>query len=194
MLNSLKKVEDLNDYDFVIVATYSSINSSFNLEFPNQEYQFELCEKPVFNLPESFLNQSIVVMDGPFTCIDPVNFGGTHLVGNVVHAIHEANIGKNPIIPEKFSKYMNKGVIQNAEITKKDLFINDLKYFFKGIDDLEYRGSMFTIRAVYPNKEHNDERPTVVDKFNSKTFILFSGKISTCVDASHELYKKLLES
>ena len=69
-----------------------------------------------------------------------------------------------------------------------------LKYFFKGLDDLEYKGSMFTIRAVYPNKDHNDERPTVVEKVNSKHFVLFSGKISPCVDASYELYNKILYS
>ena len=37
-----------------------------------------------------------------------------------------------------------------------------------------------------------DSRPTVVQRVSDDTFILFSGKISTCVDSSKELYCKLL--
>ena len=35
-------------------------------------YQFEICEKPVVRLPPAFATDSMVVMDGPFMCFDPL--------------------------------------------------------------------------------------------------------------------------
>ena len=43
---------------------------------------------------------------------------------------------------------------------------------------------MYTIRTVLPNKDNTDERPTIVKQYNNNNFILFSGKIGNCVEAS----------
>ena len=50
-------------------ATYTSLNEFTDKK---QDYQFELCEKPVIKLPEKYNNKSVVIMDGPFMCIDPL--------------------------------------------------------------------------------------------------------------------------
>ena len=42
---------------------------------------------------------------------------------------------------------------------------------------------MYTIRTVLPNKDKTDERPTIVNKIDNN-FILFSGKVGNCVEAS----------
>ena len=52
---------------------------------------------------------------------------------------------------------------------------------------MEHIGSFYTVRTVLKNREHDDARPTLVKKENSKVYSLFSGKIDTCVDASDEL-------
>ena len=78
-------------------------------------YQFELCEKPVIELPKQYKNKSVVIMDGPFMCIDPLGDSGLHVMGNVVHAIHSTNVGKFPEYDSKFDELLNKGIVKNKD-------------------------------------------------------------------------------
>ena len=150
-LNSKIK-NNLEGYKYNIHATYSSLN---DITDNKQNYQFELCEKPLFKLPKIYKNKSIVIMDGPFMCFDPYGDTEYHLGGNVVHAIHVRNTGKTPEIPRVYKKYLNKGIIKKPKYTNVDRFIESAKKFFPDIDQAEYIGSMYTIRTVLPYKESN---------------------------------------
>ena len=178
-----KKVEKLEGYNHVVYATYTSLNDFTD---DKEDYQFELCEKPVLKLPSTYENKSIVIMDGPFMCFDPFSDTGYHLAGNVVHAIHASNIGKNPKIPHVYKEYLNKGVIENPKYTNVDRFIESAKKFFPDIEESEHIGSMYTIRTVLPYKDDTDERPTIVTK-RGNDFILFSSKIGNCVESSEDI-------
>ena len=156
-------------------------------EDKQKDYQFELCEKPVVKLPKQYKNKSVVIMDGPFMCIDPLGDTGLHVMGNVVHAIHSTNVGKFPEYDSKFDGLLNKGIVKNPSITNIDKFIDSAKKFFIDIDKSEHIGSMYTIRTVLPNKDKDDARPTLVEKPDDKTFTIFSGKIGTCVSAAEEI-------
>ena len=125
-------------------------------------------------------------MDGPFMCLDPYGQTKYHVLGNVVHAIHETNIGYEPKITY-LKDYINKGLIKNPKYTNIKKFIKTGKQFFKEFDKLEHIGSLYTVRTVLKNREHDDARPTLVRKENKNTYSLFSGKIDTCVDASKQL-------
>jgi len=153
---------------------------------PNEhrDYQFELCEKPVIKLPDEYKNKSVVIMDGPFMCIDPLGDTDYHVMGNVVDAIHTTNIGKFPVYDSKFDEILNKGIVKNPPITNIDKFIDSAKKFFVDIENMEHIGSMFTFRTVLPNREKDDARPTLVENINSRIINVFSGKIGTCVDAA----------
>lgn len=188
ILNKEVNIEELKEYDYIINSTYSNINSLLpkNLQ---QDYQFELCEKPIIKLPNEYKNKSIVIMDGPFMCIDPYGDTGYHVIGNVVHAIHSTNIGKFPILPSLFKPLLNKGIIKNPQITNIDKFISSSQTFFKNIEDLKHIGSMFTFRTVLPNKEKDDARPTIVKQISPQQLVVFSGKIPTCVEAFKEVLK-----
>jgi len=178
------------DYDVIVIATYSNINQLLDKK---KEYQFELCEKPVVKLPKIFENTSIVVMDGPFMCLDP--YGNEyHVLGNVKHAIHIWNKGTEPFWDDEYTKYLNKGLIKNPkpELTKIDKFIESgVKYFGDEFADLEHIGSMYTFRAVLTNRDHDDARPTLVNHEGDNVWSLFSGKIDTCVDAANELIRRI---
>jgi len=156
-----------------------------------KEYQFEVCEKPVVKLPNKYKNKSIVIMDGPFMCIDPLGDTGLHVMGNVVHAIHSTNVGKFPKYNSKFDNLLNKGIIKNPSITNIDKFIESAKRFFIDIDKSEHIGSMFTFRTVLPNRDNDDARPTLVEKVTDNLFNVFSGKIGNCVNASKKIVKEL---
>ena len=65
--------------------------------------------------------------------------------------------------------------------------------FFPEIECAEHIGSMFTVRAVPPRVENTDARPTQVNKIDDKTISIFSGKITTCVEAANEV-KKIIDT
>jgi hypothetical protein len=178
------------EYDVVVIATYSDINQLLD---DKKWYQFELCEKPVVKLPKIFENTSIVIMDGPFMCLDP--YGDEyHVLGNVKHAIHMWNNGTEPFWDSEYTKYINKGLIKNPEpkLTKIDKFIESgVKYFGDEFADLEHIGSMYTFRAVLANRDHDDARPTLVNHEGDNVYTLFSGKIDTCVNAGRELMRNI---
>ena len=178
------------EYDVVVIATYSDINQLLD---DKKWYQFELCEKPVVKLPKIFENTSIVIMDGPFMCLDP--YGDEyHVLGNVKHAIHMWNNGTEPFWDSEYTKYINKGLIKNPEpkLTKIDKFIESgVKYFGDEFADLEHIGSMYTFRAVLADRDHDDARPTLVNHEGDNVYTLFSGKIDTCVNAGRELMRNI---
>ena len=175
--------ESLAGYKYNVHATYSRLNS---LTDKKQDYQFELCEKPLFKLPSRYKNKSLVIMDGPFMCFDPYADTDYHLGGNVVHAIHVRNIGQKPEIPPPYKRYINKGIIKKPKYTNVDRFIESAKKFFPEIEKAKHLGSMYTIRTVLPYKDDTDERPTIVKK-QDNNFILFSGKIGNCVEAANRI-------
>jgi len=177
------------DYDYVINCTYSNLNQIFG---GNTKYQFEVCEKPVVRLPSKYKGKGIVVMDGPFTCIDPYSNTDYHVVGNVVHAIHSTNVGMYPAISGELNKLLNKGVVKNPSVTKFPLFKESLKQFF-GIDEVEHIGSMYTVRTVLVNRDFDDARPSIVKKESIGKYSVFSGKISTSIDTANELNQYILK-
>ena len=186
ILNTKYVDSKYNNDDYVINTTYANSNQLLSKD-KRKDYQFELCEKPVIKLPKQYKNKSVVIMDGPFMCIDPLGDTGLHVMGNVVHAIHSTNVGKFPEYDSKFDDLLNRGIVEKPSITNIDKFIQSAKKFFKDIDKAKHIGSMFTFRTVLPNRDRDDARPTLVEKSNDKTFTIFSGKIGTCVSAADEL-------
>ena len=190
-LNMKANISYLKEYDHIINATYANINGLVPKD-KQKDYQFELCEKPVIKLPKKYKNKSVVIMDGPFMCIDPLSGTDYHVMGNVVHAIHSTNVGKFPNCDLKFNNLLNKGIIKNPPITNIDKFIESAKRFFVDIDAAIHIGSMFTFRTVLPNKDKDDARPTLIEKIDDRIFSIFSGKIGTCVDVSDQIIKELI--
>lgn len=187
-------LNDLDSYDYVIVATYAGFNQTLN-NFSDLQMncQFELCEKPVVKLPNSFNQKSIVIMDGPFMCVDPLGKTGNFVLGNVVHAIHHSNVGKIPVIPEEFRNLLNNGIIRNPPITNFNSFVESGSNFIPDLNRAEHLGSMFTVRTVLPNLDNTDARPTIVRKLKNNIISIFSGKIGNCIQAADEV-EKIIEN
>ena len=190
-LNRDVSISDLDAFDVVVNATYANYNQLTPLS-KQFDLQFELCEKPVLKLPGHFSGLSIVIMDGPFMCIDP--FPGTkyHVMGNVVHAIHQTTYGKFAGQNNELDSYLNKGVIPNPKVSNIDLFLESAATFFKDIENAVHIGSMYTHRTVLPLNECDDARPTLVTRVDERIFNIFSGKVGTCVDAAYELVNRML--
>lgn len=184
----------LGKYDFIVNATYASLNSLLD-DYPasRREYQFEVCEKPVVRLPEAYRGKSVVVLDGPFMCFDPYGTTGLFVLGNVVHAIHQTNVGEGPEVDPALVPYLNDGIITNPPITKFPLFVESASEYFVDFHLAEHVGSMFTVRTVLPRHEATDDRPTVVELVGEGLINIFSGKIGNCVVAAEQTVE-LVES
>lgn len=185
----------LAEYDFVIIATYSRLNELVSAFWNQlQKYQFEVVEKPVVRLPKAYEWKSIEVGDGPFMCVGPVGRTGLFVMGNVVHAIHHTNTDFEPEVPDKIAPLLNQGIIRNPPVTKFPLFVQSAREFFKGIEEAEHIGSMYTIRTVLPNVEDTDARPTIVKRITDRVITVYSGKIPTCVEAARQVSSMIKES
>lgn len=190
-LNTAADHKIFGQYDLVVNCTYANLNSLLR---PGQglekSYQFELCEKPVLKLPADFARVSLVVIDGPFMCIDQYDQTGFHVMGNVVHAIHSTNVGPFPNIPEIYKSLLNRGVVPASEIaniSKIKSFIDSAKQFIPTITEAEHIGSLFTFRTVLPNLDKTDARPTLVEMVDDKMINVFSGKVGNSILAAEQI-------
>jgi hypothetical protein len=177
---------DLDHFDHVVIATYAGLNRLLPDSVAKQEYQFEVCEKPVVRLPGRYRGQSVVVMDGPFMCVDPLGSSDLFVLGNVVHAIHHVSVGRVPDVPDELQGLLDAGIIAAPRVSNIDRFIAAGSEFFEEFGRAEHVGSMFTVRAVLPGLDGTDERPTLVRDIDDRTVSVFSGKIDTCIRAAKE--------
>jgi len=179
---------ELDRFDLVVVSTYARLNELLGaLGGEARPLQFEVVEKPVVRVPAALGGRSIVVLDGPFMCIDPFGTTGLSVMGNVVHAIHHASVGLVPEVPDELAPLLDRGVVESPPVTRFDLFRRAAAEFVPAAAAVEHVGSMFTIRTVLPGLDATDARPTIVRRHGPRVVSVLSGKIGTCVAAAHEI-------
>ncbi len=207
-VNYAQKFErkDLQRFDLVINSTYANINELLPSD-QHIDYQFELCEKALVSIGREYKNKGIVVVDGEFCCIDP--YGSNpyfHVVGHVSEAIHERQVGKIFQVPNGYLKILNIGLVKSS-LSRFPFILNGLNEYFKfegepvlpesnkglnkKIGNVHYQGSMFTVRTVLPDREHDDARPSYITKHSDQLYSIFSGKIGTSVEIANELIKQI---
>lgn len=188
VLNREVHADEVRDFDFVVVATYADFNSALkDRSDAHREYQYEVCEKLVVELPDELKNISMVVMDGPFMCFDPLGDTGYAVMGHVDHAIHQRSFGTFAQIPEHLAQLLNKGIIENPEHTNFEKFIADGARFIPALAQARHVGSMYTIRTVLPKVDATDERPTIIESLDHRVFTIYSGKVGNSVQAARDV-------
>lgn len=181
-------------FDRIVVATYAGLNDILGkLGCETAEYKFQVVEKPVVRLPEVFRGQSIVVIDGPFGCVDPLDDTGLHVLGHVTKTIHAENVGFCARIPAHLTSSINRGLIDDhgiielSRLTRFREVADDLARYIPGVEKAEHIGSMFTVRAVLAGVEETDARPTLVERMDAQVIKVFSGKLGTAVKAARDV-------
>jgi hypothetical protein len=181
------------EYDKIVIAAYASTNEvAFDLGCPLELLQYELCEKPVIKLPDAMRDIGCVIMDGEFCSIDPWGETGLHVMGHVKHAIHAAHVGFDSDMPEHLTGYLNRGVVECKQHTAFERFREAGKVFIPAIEQAEWLGSMWTVRAVLPHMDETDARPTLVQALDAQCIRIFSGKLGTAVEAARQICDSLL--
>ncbi len=179
-------------FDKIIIATYAHTNEVVGLfTDAKMDYQYEVCEKPVVSLPASFGLTDLVIMDGPFMCVDPLGESGLYVLGNVVHAIHATNVGESPVIPQNVEPLLNQGIIKDPPVTNFAKFIETGVRYIPLLTEAKHVGSLYTIRTVLPRMEKTDARPTLVTPLGEHCIRIFSGKMGNCVEAAQEACRLL---
>jgi len=179
----------VQEFDLAVNATYANINNLLP-EDKKLAYQYELCEKPVVVLPEPYVGKSVVIVDGEFCCVDPFGFKKGHqVIGHVREAIHDRQVGLSYKTPNGYESVLNKGVLVSP-LSRFDRMLSGFSEYFE-VPEVSYRGSMYTVRTVLPNHEHDDARPSNIIKHSDNLYSIFSGKIGTCVDIANKLVKQI---
>ena len=180
------------EFDKIIVSAYAATNEvASELGAPVEPFQFEVVEKPVVRMPPEFQGVGIVIMDGEFCCVDPFGRTGFHVMGHVSHAIHARNVGFKPEVPEHLAGYLNRGVVRNPSGSRFREFIEAGRRFIPALGHAVYQGSMFTVRAVLPNRDADDARPTMVHALDHQVVRIFSGKLGCAVTAATKVVSML---
>lgn len=160
-------------FDQIIIAGYAGTNEiAAALGCERIELQYEMVEKPVVQLPKQYRDIGIVVMDGPFGCIDPGD-KGTHLMGHVEYAIRYSWTGT-----------LGRDAEQHA--SSFDSMAAALSAYLPFMSQAEHVGSHWTVRVVLPAKDATDERPTLVTRLDNQVMRIFAGKLGHAVDAARD--------
>jgi len=173
-----------------VVAVYDKTNLVLGT---TNRYRFQLVEKPVVWLEDDRSRSlSVVILDGPFGCIDPYGNSGLHLVGHVTEAVHNEWTGQGYDLPPGLGEaYVNAYIHGNPPVTRWPEIQKALGKFVTPLNGAHHVGSMFTVRCVHAGVEETDERPTDVVKVRDNRVSIVSGKIPTCVIAAKKAWSLL---
>lgn len=178
--------DDVRDqFGAIVVATYARMNETLAaLGIETQPYKFQYIERPIVRMPDEFKNTSIVVIDGPFGCIDPLGDTGLHILGHVTQAVHHANVGDTFQMPAG-----SEGAV--APESRFPQIVRALARYVPAVAGAQHVTSSFTVRAVLPDVEATDARPTLVRRHDVQTISVFSGKLGTACEAARTVVQQL---
>jgi FAD dependent oxidoreductase len=149
-------------YDLMVYATYGQPWS--------RPLRYELCEVALVEVAR-YQGQSFVVLDGDHVSLDP--HGRIHALYDVANSVHDvADDPARIIYPKK-------------RISRYEVMLKTASQHLRGLElggqgVTIYHRSMFAIRAVLPNVDATDERPTLIERDGDVVSVL-SGKICTAV-------------
>lgn len=176
-----------NRFDRIVIATYARLNTvleAFGCE--PTEYKFQVVEKPIVRLPTTFKDASIVVIDGPFGCVDPMDDTDMHILGHVTKTIHAESVGFKAMVPDHLRSLLDRGMVTPKHTRFREV-ADDLARYIPGVEKAEHLGSQFTVRAVMAHQEATDARPTLVTPVDQQVLRVFSGKLGTAVRAAESV-------
>ena len=167
---------DRLDHDLIVQATYGR-------GWP-EPLRYEVCETVLVQLGAHLAKRSLVVLDGPFCSLDPVPGGSLHMLYDVTHSVHTASVNI-PDIPEHLAGLLDRGPVF-TEHNRMDAMLQTARRFLRGVGMPTYHGSLFTVRAVLPDVDATDARPTLVRRDGRVVHVL-AGKIDGAITAAGQV-------
>lgn len=167
------------NYKYLINSTYSNISNVLtDLGYQPLESKYQLCVLPILEYKNDNHRFGVTIMDGPFCSLMPKGFEkNRYILYHVKESVIQQHIGTTKPIWLPI-----KGFVE-------DLIINSSKNHFPILNDMSLIDSWVTTRLILPEHEFDDARPTFIEQNDKNVFTIFSGKLTTCVEASKELIK-----
>jgi hypothetical protein len=162
------------DADLVVMATYGQ-------GWP-EPLRWEVCEVALVELGGHYAGRSFVVMDGPFTSLDPVPGTGLHALYDVRASVHAANVGREPVIPGHLAPLLDRGPVWTPHSRREEMLATARRFFCR-LGMPTPAGSLYTVRAVLPDVDATDARPTLFRQDGRVVHVL-AGKIDGAVTAA----------
>lgn len=164
------------DFDVAVDATYGRSGL--------RPLRYELTEVALVRLGAQFKGLSFVVMDGPYVSLDPLARTDLHMLYDVAHSVH--HVTDDPFdVPEAYRHLIDQGR-KHTPLTRVERMQGTARQFLLGIGMPTYSGSLFTLRAVLPDVDDTDARPTLVERDGNVVSVL-SGKIATALSAARRV-------
>ena len=173
-------------YDLTVRATYGQPWS--------RPLRYEVCETALVEVTH-YGGQSFVVLDGDHASLDP--HGAVHMLYDVVNSVHHANVGHSPEIPEEYVDLLNRSGPVRTPLSRHEAMLQTASKHLRGLGPRGqgigiYHGSWFAVRAVLPDVDGTDERPTLVEHDGDEISIL-GGKVDTALSAARTVRNLALE-
>lgn len=168
--------------DFILNTTYSGIpDFAEKNKFEPIKGKIQLCVMPILeSLKRIEKPFGVTVMDGPFCSLMPKGFNNDHFIlYHVVHSVVQQHIGYHSIDWAPIDGFIELEIMEHS------------KAFYPCIDNLKLRDSWISSRIVLPDQELDDARPTKVIRHAENVYSIFSGKLTTCVEAGYQIVQLL---
>lgn len=154
--------------------------------------KYEVCEVALMELGR-YNKNSFVVIDGEFISLDPI--GRLYSLYDVVHSVHHVSVGTEPQIPEDYTYLINRYGPVKSPLSRFHDMVTSASRFLWGLQPTGqhtsiYHGSMWSLRAVLPDVEDTDERPTLIRRDGSSIRVL-SGKLCTAATIGATILNEL---
>lgn len=179
-----RRIDPANlDHDLIVMATYGRPWL--------RPLRYEVCEVALVELGRISRDDSFVVVDGPFISLDPARYG--HMLYDVTHSVHHANVGLVPEVPDEYQPLLDRGGPIMTPLSHFDAMMDTASEHLRGISQFGrgvtiHQGSLFTVRAVLPDVDATDERPTLVERDGDGNVLwILSGKIGTAVTTARRV-------
>lgn len=169
---------DRLDHDLVVMATYGR-------GWPSP-LKFEVCEVVWLRGTWPYAFRSVVVLDGPFTSLDPLPNRPGHLLYHVTETVHAATVGGAPKVPASVAHLLDQGVVYTPRSRWGAMLAAAREFFPRLGSDVAYDGSLFTVRAVLPDVGVTDARPTVIRRDGRLVWVL-AGKLDGAPAAAEQV-------
>ena len=164
------QIKTPSGWDLVVWATYGQPWS--------KPLRYELCEVALIEVGGQYKDQSFVVLDGNHVSLDP--YGPFHMLYDVKHSVRDVSSQ-----PSRLWPWPRKPVSNYEKMLKT------AGQHLRGLDPhgqgmAIYHRSMFSVRAVLPDVDATDERPTLIE-CDGNVISVLSGKICTAVSAARSI-------
>lgn len=176
--------------DGIVIAVYAGVNSiRQSLGLPILPLSFELTEIVLGSVTPEMSGIGFTVMDGPFWSMMPYGDSGSVSLTSVGITplrksrnlpIFQCQSLRSGCTPLSLSDCNTCHVRPSSGLTHQ---VQQMKLFLKNQEFFTPTKSLMTVKSTLNTTEVDDARPTLIQKeSDSKTWTVFSGKVSTLFD------------